>query len=183
MGELKQYEREIVRARSRVEVAELDGAIDALIVDLIGRLTKREHKTYQAVRLTGLIGATPELIVARRGLMLGLTDAQIAPLTAPDVLTMEEEAELVLIMRAIVEWLQACQAAGESSIPFAHLCGFADRQALAAGERFSATYGRPPHVSDLPDSVMRIPRARSIVKLAEKTGVLLPPSRSEEHQQ
>ncbi len=130
---LKQYEREIVRARSRVEVADLDNVIDVLIVDLIGRLTKREHKTYQAARLAQLMGATPEFIVARRGFALGLTEAQIVPLTAPDVLTMGESAELVLIMRAIVEWLKACQAAGETGVTFDQLCNFADQQSEEAG--------------------------------------------------
>lgn len=45
---LKQYEREILRARSRVQVAELDTEIDKQIDILLGKLSRTQHKQYQA---------------------------------------------------------------------------------------------------------------------------------------
>jgi len=112
-----------------------------------------------------------------------LTDPQMASLVAPDVLTREESAELVLIMREICAWLRSCQAAGETGITFAHLCETADNQSIAAGERFFATYGRFPELSDLPDSVMRLPRARTLVQLADKTRTMLPSTKGEDGDQ
>jgi hypothetical protein len=63
---LKTYEREILRARSRVQVADLDNEIDTLIKAIVGKLTKAEHKRYQAARLSEFMDDTPEQIVLRR---------------------------------------------------------------------------------------------------------------------
>ncbi len=71
-AQLKQYERDILRARSRVAVADLDTVIDELIAVLVGKLTRAEHKEYQASRLQNFILADPETIIARRAEILGV---------------------------------------------------------------------------------------------------------------
>jgi len=173
---LKTYEREILRARSRVEVADLDSEIDQLIAMLIGKLTKSQHKHYQAARLAEFMGGNArEQIVLRRALLLGLTEQEMKGLTAPDVLTMEESASLVVIMRAMSDWLKECQVAGLISITVTELIAKADDLAQEALKQFMAAYRRQPNVNDVPASLMRLPRARSIKKLADKSGTLLPP--------
>ncbi len=173
---LKAYEQEILRARSRVEVADLDNEIDKPIAVLIGKLTKSQHKRYQAARLTELMDDTPEQIVLRRAVLLGLTEQEMRGLTAPDVLTMEELASLVVIMRAIRDWLIECQAKGLTSITLRELIAKANDLSQRAFNQFKATYHREPNVNDVPESLMRLPRARNIKKLADKSGTLLPPS-------
>ena len=173
---LKAYEREILRARSRVQVADLDNEIDALIKAIVGKLTKTEHKRYQAARLLVFMGDTPEQIVLRRALLLGLSEGEMKSLSAPDVLTMEELASLVVIMRAIGDWLINCQADGLTDVTITELIAKADEKAQAALSQFQATYHRAPNLNDVPESLMRLSRARSIKKLADKSGTLLPPS-------
>lgn len=159
---LKAYEREIVRARARVSVSDLDNEIDKLIAIIIGKLTKIEHMHYQAARLTGLMTATPEAIVERRAILLDLSDQEMIRLSAPDVLTMEEMAALVVIMRAISDWLKTCQEDGLVGVTLDDLIAKADEQALAALGRFKRTYQRSPNIDDVPESLMKLPRARSI---------------------
>jgi hypothetical protein len=180
-GTLKLYEREIMRARSRIEIADLDNEIDRLTLDLIGKLSTKQQEQYQAARLRVLMGASPDDIVLRRAFLLNLSDAEIKRLTAPDVLTMEESAELVVIMRAIATWLKTCQDAGETDVSFRTLVNIARRQSRLAADRFFETYNRYPKLEDLPSSVMRIRRARSIVQLANRAGILLPPSDEGDH--
>jgi hypothetical protein len=176
-GKLKAYEREILRARSRVDVADLDNEIDILIEQLIGKLTKAQHKHYQAARLQGLVGQNPEIVIFRRAYLLGI---DIKGITAPDILTLEEVAELVVIMREIASWLRACQEAGETEVSFQSLVVVAEEQATKAFERFYGQYQRYPKLDDLPESLMKLPRARSIRRLADKTGTLLPPKKGQE---
>lgn len=174
--QLKQYEREILRARSRVEVADLDISIDKLISALVGKLTKAQHKEYQAARLSSLMGANPESIVLRRALLLHLSPQQIKQLTAPDVMTMEEAAELVVIMQDIEEWLLDCVQAGETSVTFQEMVQVAREQSLLARDRFYELYERYPLVDDIPESLMKVARARNIKQLAERAKVMLPSS-------
>ncbi|SRR5579884_3654016 len=110
--------------------------------------------------------------------LLGLTEQEVRNLTAPDVLTMEELASLVVIMRAIRDWLIDCQTSGLTSITLAQLIAKADEQAQVALALFRRTYHRDPNVDDVPETLMRLSRARNIKKLADKSGILLPPSQS-----
>jgi hypothetical protein len=174
VGTLKMYEREILRARNRVDVADIDNQIDALIVILVGKLTKAQHQEYQAARLQGFI-ATPELIIESRAALLNITSARVY---APDVLTLEESAGLVVIMRAILDWLLECQQ-HQMGVSFQRLVQEAQRAARNAYDIFVETYHREPQIDDVPESLMRVGRARAILKLAGKTIIKLPPMQGE----
>lgn len=175
-SDLKQYEQDILRARARVEVKDLDNVIDELIAELLGKLTTKEHREYQASRITGFIGATPEIIVAQRAKIMDITLKQI---TLPSILTLEELAELVLIMRAIAFWLRECLEAGETDLSFRELVLFAENQARNAQERFVEQYQRLPSITDVPAKLMPIARAQEIKRLTDRPGILLPAIRQE----
>lgn len=170
---LKQYERDILRARNRVEVADLDNRIDALIAALLGKLSRAEHKEYQASRIVGFIGVSPETIIELRVTIMGINVKRIA---SPDVLTLEESAELVLIMQEIANWLRRCQEAGEIDLAFAQLVDKAVELAQEARDRFHDLYQRYPEIEDVPDSLMSLARAQGIKRVADRARILMPPA-------
>ncbi len=94
------------------------------------------------------------------------------------MLTLEESAELVIVMQSIADWLRECQDAGETSISFQELVMTAEQQAIIARDRFFDLYQRYPALDDVPESLMRIPQARSIKRLADRTKTMLPPAQS-----
>jgi hypothetical protein len=170
-GTLNEIERDLIRARSRLQVADLDNEIDGWIAQIVGKLSRAQHKAFQAARIAALLQATPEAIITRRAILMNLTDEQIKALAAPDILTAEELAALVVIMTDIAAWLSEYQ---EDRLTYRDLIRRAQKAARDALALFQQTYHRTPQITDVPESLMTISRARKLVKLPNQGQLLLP---------
>jgi hypothetical protein len=93
-------------AKYRVELADLDAALDALLTEKVGALTKRQIQMMRAQKIFIPFGSPPVQFVRTRGTLMLLTDEEIKRLFAPDVLAADEALMVIWAMRDIVAWLQ-----------------------------------------------------------------------------